>query len=256
MEQAPNSGAARFLEHLRKARELRREVVDSTGLTPEQEALSAWQTARLARTYADFAEHKRYQPAIKFFLEDLYGTRDFTQRDTDIERVYPIMARVLSDNAMHSLSLAVELHALSQQLDNLMIQMLVGEMGVALGEGGDKLEKQTYAEAYRRCDNYQDRVRQIDLIHQTGSLLEEVIHHPLIYTMARLARGPAKAAGFGELQDFIERGLAAFRKMKVAAPFLSAIREREMAILDQVYSGAELTSWHADYFLSQESSPG
>ena len=124
MKHVPNAGAARFLEHMERARELRREVVSSDGLTPQQEALSRWQTARLSSTYADFSKHKRFRPAIKFFLEDLYGTKDFTQRDTDIERVYPIMARVLSENAMHSLSLAVELHALTQQLDSDMIAVL------------------------------------------------------------------------------------------------------------------------------------
>ncbi|NND61070.1 MAG: hypothetical protein HKN49_12465 [Gammaproteobacteria bacterium] len=250
MKKAPNAGAARFLKHLEKARELRREVVSGDGLSAEQEALSRWQTQRLAATYADFSRHKRFRPAIAFFLEDLYGTKDFAQRDTDIERVYPIMVKVLSENAMHSLSLAVELHALSQQLDSAMIAMLTEQMAVPLDEGAEVLDKETYAEAYRRCDNYDQRLRQIELITETGRLLEEVIHHPVIYITAKLARGPARAAGFGELQDFIERGLSAFRRMKEAAPFLNAIDERETYILDQVYAGESLTSWQADHFES------
>ncbi len=248
MKHVPNPGAARFLEHMERARELRREVVSPDGLTPEQEALSIWQTARLSSTYADFSAHKRFRPAIDFFLEDLYGTRDFTQRDTDIERVYPIMVRVLSENAMHSLSLAVELHALSQQLDCDMIRVLSGDLGIALGDPAVSLDKQEYAEAYRRCDNYDLRARQIDLIHETGHLLDEVVGHPVIYLTAKLARAPARAAGFGELQDFIERGLRAFRRMKGAGPFLSAIKEREYFILEQIYSGSRLTSWKADAF--------
>lgn len=227
---------------------MRREVVDSDGLTPAQEALSAWQTSRLAGTYADFAAQRRFQPAIEFFLEDLYGTKDFAQRDADIERVYPIMVRVLSENAMHSLSLAVELHALTQQLDSQMIHVLHDELEVAIGEPRVELDKETYAEAYRRCDNADARQRQIDLVVESGALLGEVVHHPFIYVTARIARRPAKAAGFGELQDFIERGLSAFRRMKDATPFLDAIRHRETAILEQIVSGEPLTSWHADAF--------
>lgn len=248
MKHVPNAGAARFLEHMERARELRREVVSSEGLTPQQEALSRWQTARLSSTYADFSRHKRFRPAIKFFLEDLYGTADFTQRDTDIERVYPIMVRVLSENAMHSLSLAVELHALTQQLDSELITVLTERMGIALGDPAVSLDRETYAKAYRGCDNYELRARQISLIHETGHLLDEVVGHPVIYVTAKLARAPAKAAGFGELQDFIERGLKAFRRMKGAEPFLTAIKEREFFILDQIYSGAALTSWEAAAF--------
>lgn len=248
MSTAPHAGAARFLEHLERARELRRQVVNVEGLTPAQAALSRWQTARLAGTYADFASQPRYKRAIAFFLEDLYGTRDFAQRDADIERVYPIMVRVLSENAMHSLSLAVELHALTQQLDSQMIHVLREELDTPLGAPGAELDKETYAEAYRLCDDLEARRRQIELVLASGSLLGELVRHPAIYVTARLARGPAKAAGFGELQDFIERGLGAFRRMKDATPFLDAIERRENLILEQIVSGAELTSWHADAF--------
>lgn len=248
MEKSPSAGAARFLEHLKRARELRREVVQADGLTPAQRALSVWQTQRLAGTYADFTRHRRYRPAITFFLEDLYGTKDFAQRDADIERVYPIMVRVLSENAMHSLSLAVELHALTQQLDSKLIAVLKGQLGLDLSAGPDSLSRETYAQAYRLCDNYDDRRRQIELILETGSLLDEVVRHPVIYVTAKLARGPAKAAGFGELQDFIERGLRAFRQMKGAGPFLGAIREREFFILEQIYENVPLTSWESAAF--------
>lgn len=248
MTKAPNDGAARFLEHLERARQLRREVVNGGGLTPAQEALSHWQTTRLANTYADFAAEPRFRPAIGFFLEDLYGTKDFAQRDADIERVYPIMVRVLSENAMHSLSLAVELHALTQQLDSRMLQVLHDELDTPLGEPGVALDKETYAEAYRRCGNTDARRRQIDLVVECGAMLGEVVHHPVIYVTARLARRPAKAAGFGELQDFIERGLSAFRRMKDATPFLAAIEHRETAILEQIVSGAPLGSWRAEAF--------
>lgn len=248
MSTVPNAGAERFLKHLQRARELRRQVVTGAGLTPAQEALSRWQTQRLADTYADFAARKRFRPAIAFFLDDLYGTRDFTQRDADIERVYPIMVKVLSENAMHSLSLAVELHALSQQLDSEMIRVLEQELDVHLGDPGVELDKPTYAEAYRRCQNEEARARQIELVHETGHLLEEVVRHPVIYVTAKLARTPARAAGFGELQDFIERGMSAFRRMKSATPFLDAIRHREYFILEQIVSGEPLTSWDADAF--------
>ena len=53
----------------------------------------------------------------------------------------------------------------------------------------------------------------------------------------RAAHVPAHAAGFGVLQDFLERGFAAFRNMSEAAPLLRKIRERETQLMEQLFSG-------------------
>lgn len=239
------------MEHLQRARKLRREVITGAGLTPQQHALSAWQTERLAGTYADLAAQPRYRPAIEFFLSDLYGTKDFAQRDADLVRVYPIMVRVLSENALQSMSLAVELHALTQELDSQLLEVL-SESNVDIGAHPGALDKELYATAYRECDNYEQRRRQIELIDETGRLLDEVVRHPWIMVSTRLARGPAHAAGLGELQDFIERGLKSFKRMKGADHFLKTIHDRETYILEQIISGAPLTDWTADGLGSEQ----
>lgn len=242
MSKPRNPGARRFLEHLERARELRRQVVTGPGLAAQQATLSRWQSERLASTYADLASQRRYRMAIEFFLSDLYGTKDFAQRDADLLRIYPILIRVLSENALESMATAVELHALSQELDSELLQVLRNGR-VDIGKNPDRLDRALYARAYRRCDNYDQRVRQIELIQETGRLLDEVVHHPLIMVSARIVRAPAHAAGLGELQDFIERGMRAFKRMKGATHFLQTIRDREYFVLDQIYSGEPLTDW-------------
>ena len=148
---------------------------------------------------------------------------------------------------MESLSLAVELHALTQELDSELIRVL-RESHIDIGEHPQSLDQELYAQAYRECDNYDQRLRQIELIQQTGELLDEVVQHRMIYYSVRLSRGPAHAAGFGELQSFIERGLRAFRHMKGASRFLSTINERELFILNEIYSGEPITDWSAAAF--------
>jgi hypothetical protein len=54
-----------------------------------------------------------------------------------------------------------------------------------------------------------------------------VVRKPIVRALVHLARGPAHAAGFGGLQEFLERGLAAFERIGGAATFLDAIRDRE-----------------------------
>lgn len=244
----PRSPAGqRFLAHLERAAELRSAVVTGAGLGGQYEVLSRWQSERLAATYADLASQPRYRKAIGFFLSDLYGTSDFAKRDADLVRVYPIMVRALSENALESLATAVELHALTQELDSELLQAL-NKAGIDIGEHPGALDRESYAQAYRDCDNYDRRVRQIELIRETGELLDEVVRHPMIFFTVRLVRAPAHAAGLGELQEFIERGLGAFRQMKGATRFLQTILDREFYILDQIFSGEPLGDWSASAF--------
>jgi hypothetical protein len=49
-------------------------------------------------------------------------------------------------------------------------------------------------------------------------------------------RGPARMAGLADLQDFLERGFAAFRDLKGADEFLATLKERESAILNRFFS--------------------
>ena len=60
-----------------------------------------------------------------------------------------------------------------------------------------------------------------------GQYLDGVVRKPIVRALVHLARGPAHAAGFGGLQEFLERGLAAFERMGGAATFLNTIRDRE-----------------------------
>ena len=46
-------------------------------------------------------------------------------------------------------------------------------------------------------------------------------------------------AGLIELQDFLERGFVAFRDMRGAGEFLATVRERETAIVNGLFSGAQ-----------------
>lgn len=222
----------RLRELMRQSRELRREHVTASGLSPEQAALARWQAERLAHTYADLRSQSRYQLAVEFFLSDLYGPRDFTQRDKDVERIFPLMTRVLSTHAISSITLAMELHALSQEFDAAMVRALGGQEGFT-GE----IDAQAYARAYLEVGNAPGRLRQIELVGEVGRVLDSVVDNPLIYAAIKVAHRPAHKMGFGELQDFVERGFDAFRRMKGADEFLETVRSRETAISERLLAG-------------------
>ncbi len=237
------SAARRFKRLIEETARLSRNVVDADGLIPGQVLLSTWQCDRLALTYADYHDHKRYRAALDFFLTDLYGPKDFSQRDRDISRVYPVMVKALTEKAIDSLAQALELHALSMALDQKLLGVLVDELGVDPDGSTRQISPDLYARAYRMCDNYADRARQIDLAVGAGRVLEEAVKARLLYVTVKVARKPARLAGFGELQSFLERGLHAFRAMKGSHDFLDALRARETAILEMLLDKAPTERW-------------
>jgi hypothetical protein len=57
--------------------------------------------------------------------------------------------------------------------------------------------------------------------------------------LVRLLRGPAHAAGFGRLQEFLEEGLTSFRALPDAAYFIETIYGREWAAMERMFAGAK-----------------
>lgn len=211
-------------------RELRAQFSDDPGLQEELQALQRWQAARLERTYADLQERERYRPGVEFFLEELYTDKDFLPRDVQLERASPLLRRMLPSQAQDSLRMAVQLEVLSQELD--------GEMVRALG-AGTTIDAASYAQAYRDVGRREDRERQIELILEAGRDLERLVKMPMIFTLVRMAHGPAHLAGFGALHDFLEDGFRAFRAMRGAGEFLQAIEDRETRIMQRLFDDHE-----------------
>lgn len=201
------------------------------GLSRERYLLASWQAHRLAKTYADLHATERYGAATTFFLTDLYGPRDFSKRDRDGERVASSMHRLLPRSAIRTIDMALQLNHLTHQLDEALEVMLFQTMAVT------EITEQHYAEAYRRCDNFAERMQQIEIVDTLGRQLDSVVSKPLVQIALKLAHGPAHMAGLGELQDFLERGVAAFLQMQGASYFLDTIKNRETSILQRIYAG-------------------
>ncbi|MHB1872380.1 MAG: FFLEELY motif protein [Steroidobacteraceae bacterium] len=189
-------------------------------VTERLRRLRAWQAARLARTYEDLARDPDQAPAVHFFLTDLYGPQDFSRRDRDLARALPVLRRALPRSALSVLIEAIELYLLSAELD----QALAGALGT------DTLTAESYARAYRAVGRAGERRRQIELTVQIGERLARAVTRPLIGLALRTTHVPAHVGGFGALQDFLERGFNAFRRLRDPQAFLQTIRTRELTL--------------------------
>ncbi len=225
--------ATRLLVQLRRQQDISHRRIEGQGLSPEMAMFRLWQSQRLANTHADLLRSERYAPACRFFLDDIYAPKDFTQRNHDIVRIHDFMMRFLPASLLRVLTQAIEINALTEELDALLLEVMVDQLGVH-----DSITPQQYAEGYRICDNYASRAYQIQLLVQVGHGLDRLTRLPVIGWTLRLARGPAHRGGWYELQGFLERGYSAFRHMGGAGDFLHLVEHREMRILDQIFAGA------------------
>lgn len=195
-----------------------------------------WQAARLARTHEDLLASERYGAAARFFLDDLYGAKDFSARDAALLRVMPTLCRLLPESALETVADAVEIDAMSERLDRELTDRLLAQ-GVT-----HPFDETRYARAFRAAGTLEQRLHQIDLVAHIGAALDRLVRHPLLGRLLHAMRAPARLAGVEPLHEFLVRGFDTFRAMRGASEFLGIIERREQAIATAIFGGAD-TGW-------------
>lgn len=194
--------------------------------------VKAYQQKRFAHTHADLLAHPRYGAAARFFLDDLYGPQDFAERDAQFARIVPALVRLFPADIVATAASLAGLHALSESLDSAM--------GLALGRCDPPvnrpLDAAAYAAAWRAVGRADDRCRQLDMVLAVGHQLDRFTRNRLLRQSLRVMRGPARAAGLGALQTFLERGFDTFGGMRGAEEFLALIAERERSLMAALFA--------------------
>ena len=190
------------------------------------EAVKRYQQRRFELTYADLLTHPRYAGASNFFLDELYGPSDFTQRDEQFARIVPALVRLFQAEVIDAVKALAALHGLCEQFDN--------RMGRAIGDG--PIDAAQYAQAWQQCGDAPGRERQIALLGQVGHALDALTRNPLLRHSLRMMRGPARIAGMSALHTFLESGFDTFRGMRGADEFLALIGSRERALAATLFS--------------------
>lgn len=195
------------------------------------QAVKRYQQQRFSRTYADMLSNSRYRGAARFFLDELYGPADFTRRDAQFLRVAPAIARLFPAELAHAVVVLAELHAISERLDSAMAHHLRKQKTI---------DAPAYISAWQATGQASQRELQIALTLEIGAILDRYTRKPLVRQTLRIMRGPAQAAGLGELQRFLEVGFDAFKAMKGAAEFLALVGQRERALAAALYSAGRV----------------
>ena len=215
--------AQTLLGHLATVRAERAKRRVGAGLDDAVLRVKHYQQRRFSHSYADLLASTRYRPAAQFFLDELYGPRDFTRRDAQFERVVPALVRLFPAAIVATVATLAELHALSEQLDSAMAEQLAAGADATRAE----IDAPAYARAWQASATPAQRERQIALTLEVGASLDRLTANGWVANSLRLMRGPARAAGLGELQTFLEAGFETFRAMHGAQEFLGFVDARE-----------------------------
>jgi hypothetical protein len=226
------ASAATLRAHLAEVTRHRKEATEQ-GLSGALTTVRQIQIQRFRHFYADLLVDPQHARATHFFLAELYGAQDYTERDAQFARIAGAVERLFPDKVM---TLAVELaevHALTEELDWRMADTWQA-LGLPL-KGPANTLSQGYTACWQRVGRQADRRHQLEAVLRMGWRLADVVGVPGLRMALRLMRRPAQAAGLAALQRVLEEGFDAFKSMGTADAFLNAIATREGAWLDALF---------------------
>lgn len=201
-------------------------------------AVRQLQAMRFRGTYADLLGQGPYRRATRFFLEELYGQRDYTQRDAQFSRIAGTLQRAFPAQLVGTAVALAELHAMTEELDHAMA---VAWAAQGTGPSG---EVERYIAAWQAVGQQERRHTQLDAVVSLGRELQRVTELPGLRFMLRMMRAPAAAAGMSELQTFLEAGFDTFAGMARApggaSAFLGTLEQRERALIVQLFAQSDV----------------
>jgi hypothetical protein len=211
---------------------IRQTCTDNSQLAQATSAIKQFQGRRFSATYADLLESKQYRPAALFFLAELYSARDYSERDSQFDRIAGALERLFPLQVVQTAVSLAQLHCLTEDLDLAMAQSWMTSSNSA--------EVSRYIAAWRDVDRRDDRNRQLATVIEIGHELIRLTNKPGLRLMLKMMRGPANLAGLGALQRFLEAGFDTFaamnRKDDVASHFLATVKARESALIEQLFN--------------------
>lgn len=194
-------------------------------------AVKRFQAQRFAGTYSDLLADPRYEPAARFFLDELYSDRDYSQRDAQFSRIAGALQKTLPDHATSTAVALAELHALTERLDH--------EMALARPNQGGGSDARLYALCWTQVGQKSARLSQLQTVLDLGNELAKLTRTPGLRLMLRMMRGPASAAGLGALQRFLETGFDTFASLAKqpggVQEFLGQIQTREAHLIETLF---------------------
>lgn len=218
--------------------QLRRLATSQPGLAQAVSEIKALQANRFTGSYFDLLQTKQYKPATLFFLEELYSEKDYSDRDAQFSRIAGTLERLFPNQVVQTAVALAQLHCLTEELDFAMAQSWL--------DNPAPNAVARYIATWHTVGRRKDRNAQLNGALQVGQELVVLTHTPGLRMALKMMRRPAKLAGMGALQHFLESGFDTFAGMGNQPHgtdfFLSTVKNRESALINQLFDAPAATS--------------
>lgn len=227
---ARETAAAEFRSYMQRSNELHASYLEKPGQLQQYDRFTEWQMAYLLTMFVDLHEKPGYSAAIDFTMSDLAGV-GISERDHDLERASPAITRMLPQSALETIAAAAKLNARVLEVNLGIFRRL--QSGSELPA---TISPRAYCTACRESSTLDECVGMVHLATRLGASLKSLVKVPLLGAMLRAMRGPAHAAGFGALQEFLEGGYTTFREIPDIDLFLGEIDTRMTVFFETIFT--------------------
>lgn len=231
MAKTPGPIASKLSEELTRYRGLRQHDEAQVEFREKLYRLQKWQAERMKKTHEQLLDDEKYRDATLFFLEDIYGGIDLSDLANEAERAMNKALKILPEKVMATSAHALELNALSAELDELLALALFYEMEK------EEFSMEDYTQAFRMSAAKELRDRQTLLARELAVGLDKYVRSRVIYATFKMVRRPAHKAGIGNLYNFMGKGFEVMRPMGSASLVVHAILEKEEEAIERIYQG-------------------
>jgi hypothetical protein len=135
----------------------------------------------------------------------------------------------LGKKVFRDLVFLLDLHELTEELDNLLVAKLI-EMGVE-----NKITLSDYNRAYRLCDNYDERLKQLDMIIECFHNTHQISSHWYIGLLIKSVKLMAGPLALNSLLNSLDKGYSIMRKIKDIHVFTDQLFNKELERLNRIY---------------------
>jgi len=203
--------------------DLRSIVRQSPDLAQAVAQIKEFQAQRFVATYPDLFNSPVYQACAEFFLTELYGSQDFSQRDAQFARIAGALEKTFPRNVVDMANTLAQLHCVTEELDLAMANQWA--------QTGAVDPPARYRLAWCAVGQRAQREWQLATVIQIGQVLSDLTRKRGLRLMLKMMHRPAHLAGLGALQVFLEAGFDHFGTMaknqNSVKSFLDIIQKRE-----------------------------
>lgn len=219
-------------EHLRfytdESNAIHEQYLSDPELLRRYEYFLDWQIAYNLPFYGEFLEQPDTEAAVEFIVSDLIGA-GVSKRDSDMARIIPVMVRLLPARALQTLATAMELNAHVMAINLDICQRLVGPAELDAG-----ISERAYCAAFRESTKLDESLELVDLTISLGHSLRGLVRSAILGATLHAMHHPAHAAGFGAMQDFLEKGYTTFHAIEDVDDFLDRFGERMTEVFTRI----------------------